>query len=85
MELLVDRSPNEAYLAAEPGEKYALYFTNSGNVGLDLTKAKGTFTLKWISITEGKWYREEKIQGGAVATIAAPFKGGWVAALTRDN
>ena len=85
MELLVDRSPNEAYLAAEPGEKYALYFTNSGSVGLDLTKAKGTFTLKWISITEGKWYREEKIQGGAVATIAAPFKGGWVAALTRDN
>lgn len=85
MELLMDRSPNEAYLAARPGEKYALYFTNSGSVGLDLTKSNGTFTLKWISITEGTSYKEEKIQGGAVATITAPFKGGWVAALTIDN
>ena len=85
MELLSDRLPNEAYLAARLGEKYALYFTNAGSVGLDLTKYKGTFTIKWISITEGKWYNEEKIQGGAIATITAPFKGGWVAALTRDN
>jgi len=85
MELLEDRLPNEAYLAAEPGEKYALYFTNAGSVGLDLTKSKGTFTLKWISITQGVWYREEKIRGGEVATITAPFKGGWVAALTKDN
>ncbi len=37
-ELLSDRAENEAYLAAQPGVAYALYFTNGGAVGLDLTK-----------------------------------------------
>ncbi|MEO9894492.1 hypothetical protein [Aurantibacter sp.] len=86
MELLSNRLPNEAYLAAKPGEKYAVYFTNSGSVDLDLSKAQGNFTLKWISISEGTFYKkEEKIEGGKIVNIKAPFKGGWVAALTKNN
>ena len=91
MELLSDREPNEAYLAAKPGEQYALYFTHGGSVGLDLSGVNGTFRLKWISITEGilfeeanVWFPEVTIQGGSVVSITAPFKGGWVAAITRD-
>jgi len=84
MELLKDRNPNEAYLAAKPGEQYMLYFTYGGSVGLDLSDSKGTFTLKWISVTEGKWLgKEETIEGGNIVTITAPFKGGWVAAIVK--
>lgn len=92
-ELLSDRSSNEAYLAADPGKSYALYFTHGGSVGLDLSKAKGTFEVTWISVTMGritdttstKLYARTKkqIQGGAVVTLAAPYKGGWVAALVK--
>ena len=92
-ELLRDRSPNEAYLAADPGNSYALYFTHGGSVGLDLTDVKGTFELTWISVTMGrisnttsaKLYARTKkeIQGGNVVTLSAPYKGGWVAALAR--
>ncbi|MBE0675474.1 MAG: hypothetical protein IH591_12505 [Bacteroidales bacterium] len=85
MELLKERQPNEAYLAAKPGEQYALYFTYGGSVGLDLSKTKGTFILRWISITEGTWVKEEIIEGGSIVTITAPFKGGWVAAILNSD
>jgi hypothetical protein len=92
-ELLRDRLPNEAYLAADPGKSYALYFTHGGSVGLDLTAAKGIFEVTWISVTMGrisdttsaKLYARTKkqIQGGSIVTLAAPYKGGWVAALVK--
>ena len=83
MELLKERQSNEAYLSAKPGEKYALYFTYGGSGGLDLSNTSGTFTVKWISDTEGVWGKEEKIEGGKVVTLNTPYKGGWIAAITR--
>ena len=81
------------YLAAKPGETYALYFTHGGSVGLDLTEAPGSFDVKWISVSEGvttrttsaKVYAQTKdsIEGGGVVTLSAPYKGGWVAALLK--
>lgn len=84
MALLTDRQPNEAYLAAKPGELYALYFTYGGSVNLDLSAASGTFRLRWISGTEGEWGKEAKLVGGSPVKITAPFKGGWVAAIVRE-
>jgi len=84
MELLNDREPNEAYLAAKPGDSYVLYFTYGGGVNLDLSDTIKKFQLKWISITEGRWLAKapEEIVGGGMVTIEAPFKGGWVAVIT---
>jgi hypothetical protein len=91
MNLLSDREPNEAYLAAAPGEKYALYFPNGGSVGLDLTDAPGTFEITWISISMGisvgtaerldSGKMEKTVEGDGVITLTAPYKGGWVAAV----
>ncbi|HPE74668.1 MAG TPA: hypothetical protein PLC80_01190 [Draconibacterium sp.] len=89
MELLSERQSNEAYLAANPGEKYALYFTNGGSVGLELPGTTQLYDLKWISITEGRIpeptgkFKATTLQGGSVVTVAAPYKGGWVAAITK--
>jgi hypothetical protein len=93
MGLLSDRASNEAYLAAKPGERYALYFTNGGSVGLDLSDAPGTFDVTWISVSMGVTtdtsatggYRRMKktMKGGGVVTISAPYKGGWVAAIVK--
>ena len=94
MELLSDRTPNEAYLAAKPGQCYALYFTNGGSVSLDLTGAPGTFDITWISVAMGRivessqrgGYRlmDKAIEGGRVVTLSAPYKGGWVAAIVKQ-
>ena len=90
MELLKNRQPNEAFLAATPGEKYVLYFTNEGSVDLDLTNARGNFKLKWISVSEGRIpepvgrIREITLTGGSPVNIKAPYKGGWVAVITKE-
>ncbi len=94
MDLLSNRVTNEAYLAAKPGECYALYFTNGGSVGLDLTDAKGTFAVTWISIsmgvttrtteTSGARQTRNTIEGGRIVTLTAPYKGGWVAAIVKQ-
>jgi hypothetical protein len=82
--LLSDRAENEAYVAARPGQAYALYFTDGGSVGLDLKQAPGRFEVRWIDIASGQWGQRETLEGGAVRTIAAPGKGHWVAAIVKD-
>jgi hypothetical protein len=93
MDLLSDRETNEAYLAAKPGKYYALYFTNGGSVGLDLSGVTGSFDVTWISVAMGITTRtsaagryrlvNKTIQGGRVVTFSAPYKGGWVAAIVK--
>lgn len=76
----------EAYLAANPGEKYALYFTKGGSVGLKLDNySETTFSLKWINITDGSWGNETTVSGGNTVTISAPSNDGWVAAIVSTS
>ncbi|HOW68100.1 MAG TPA: putative collagen-binding domain-containing protein [Candidatus Paceibacterota bacterium] len=82
--LLSNRADNEAYLAARAGQAYALYFTDGGSVGLDLTEAPGRFTAHWIDIASGEWSKRETITGGTVATLTAPAGGHWVAAIVKE-
>lgn len=81
--LLSDRADNEAYLAARPGQAYALYFTDGGAVSLDLRTAPGRFDVRWIDIGTGEWGQRETLTGGAVVTVTAPAQGHWVAAIVR--
>ena len=84
-ELLSQRATNEAFVAARSGVAYALYFTNGGSVGLDLTKAAGPFDVRWIDVGTGDWARRETIRGGSVVTIHAPATGHWVAAIVKNE
>lgn len=87
MQLLSEREPNEAYLAAETGKHYILYFPYAGDVDLDLSGTSNRFQLKWISVTEGRWLDAEPsvLEGGDRVKINAPFKGGWIAVITKIN
>jgi len=84
-ELLSGREQNEAYLAAGPGRAYALYFTDGGQVGLDLSKHPGTYLLRWISVETGQWAHTQTLSGGRIVSIHAPAKGGWVAAIVQHR
>ena len=83
LELLRDRQPNEAYLAARPGQAYALYFPDGGSAGLDLTDATGKFDVRWIDIGTGQWGPQATLTGGRIVTVAAPERGHWAAAVKR--
>jgi hypothetical protein len=83
-ELLADREPNEAYLAADPGRAYALYFPAGGEVRIDLTAAKSPLTAHWINIDSGEWGTAEEIAGGEQRKLTPPGKSNWaVAIVTR--
>jgi len=83
--LLSDRAANEAFLAARPGQAYALYFTDGDSVGLDLKNAPGRFELRWIDLSTGEWGKRETVKGGAVVNVSAPAKGQWVAAMVKSG
>jgi hypothetical protein len=82
--LLTDREPNEAYLSFIPGERYAIYFPDGGSIGLNLSGAPGSFTVRWLNVTESRWEGEgEAVSGGAVVSLAAPWAGHWIAHLSN--
>ena len=85
MELLGDRSANEAYVAARPGRAYLLFFTDGGAVTLDLKAHAGPFTLKWVNIATGDWAGQSRLAGGRVVSVKAPGKGPWVGVATRPD
>ena len=80
-ELLTDRGDDEAYLACNPGKTYALYFTDGGEVGLDLRKARGRYFLRWIDLRTSRWKGENSISGEKIVKIKAPAKGHWLALI----
>ncbi len=84
MELLSNRETDEAYLAARPGEKYLLYFTDGGSVTLDLSGYSHTFSMRWINVSTGDWGQSASLEGGSKVNISAPGKSGWVAAIVRQ-
>ena len=82
-DLLSDREENEAYLAADPGRAYALYFPAGGGVTLNLADAPGPFTLHWIDIDSGEWGPEQAVSGGGPLPLTAPGEGNWSAAIVK--
>jgi hypothetical protein len=82
--LLSGREENEAYLAAKPGETYVVFFTDGGEVKLDLSQIDGDFTVKWFSIRQGKSSAENTVNGGEVIALKAPGELEWIALLTKQ-
>ena len=85
MDLLSEREDNEAYVAADEGEKYIIYFTHGGAVDLDLKAYDKPFILNWVSVNSGEWGVESTITGGNTETVAAPNQGGWFAVIRHSS
>lgn len=80
--LLDDRSENEAYLMADPGRAYAVYFTPEGRrVRLDVSAMEGEIYVSWIDPDTAQW-RESELVSGDTITLTKPGSGQWVAVVT---
>ncbi len=89
LDLLTNREPDEAYLAAQPGHMYILYFTKNGggSVGLKLDQFPNTaFELRWINIGTGKWGTVTLLSGGSTILIGRPDDSThWVAIIVKKD
>ena len=84
LELLHDREDDEAYLAALPGEQYALYFPKGGAVTLDLEDAPGNFHLRWLNVLASEWAAAAEVRGGERVDLTPPSDAPWAAVLVRE-
>lgn len=56
LELISERSANEAYCIANPGTEYAIFFPDGGHVLLDVTAAdEQSLTVRWMDIRQCTW------------------------------
>ena len=89
MELLSNRDVDEAYLAADPGNEYILYFSHQGggSVGLDLEKyTNNTFKIHWVNSNTGEWGPKTLVDGGSIQQIERPDDSAqWVAAIKKTS
>ncbi len=68
---------------AKPGEKYLLYFTQGGSVGLNLKGCRGEFRLKWVDIATGQLGQDARLSGDQIVTIKTPRSSPCVAVVVR--
>ena len=76
-DLLAERKPNEAYCLAKPGKQYAVYFTNGGEVILNIEALKKPAELRWLDIMKCQWTASQPVQGGSRITLRCPSQGYW--------
>jgi len=84
MDLLSKRDANEAYVAANKGLAYAVYFPSGGEVQLSATDVKGSLKLRWINIDTGEFGDDDSIEGGRQITLTSPSKANWCAAIVAQ-
>ena len=74
-DLLSGREANEAFLLADPGREYSLYFPDGGSA--TLTLEGGQHTCRWYDIDRSRWDESESVSGEA--TLSPPGRGQWIA------
>lgn len=79
-EFLSGRKPNQAYLAANPGQAYALYLPAGGEIRMDLSAAGKGLRAAWINVATGEWGPTVDLDAGTVV-LRAPGDGNWIAAI----
>jgi hypothetical protein len=83
-DLLADRSENEAYLLAEPGRQYAVYFPDGGSVILDMSPSKGSWSVRWINFDKAEWSDQGHLQASSSVRLDAPGRGHWIAVILPE-
>lgn len=81
--LLTGREKNEAYLTRISGEQYAVYFTNGGEVNLELANANGRYQLKWLDISNSEWKEQASVKGGRKVSLETPGEGQYLVLLSN--
>jgi hypothetical protein len=61
-ELLGERQENEAYCIASPGNEYAVFFPDGGNVVLDTSALSRDAKVIWLQVSTSQWKDKTAIE-----------------------
>jgi hypothetical protein len=83
-DLLSNRSWNEAYCTAIPGEAYAVFFPDGGDVRLDVSAVEGeTLRVDWLDVRACEWRCSIPVSrsaaGDQLHLVTPTEEGYWVA------
>ncbi|MEX0729878.1 MAG: hypothetical protein WD057_03780 [Aquisalimonadaceae bacterium] len=84
LDLLSDLDANEAFLMAEPGRQYLLFFTGGGEVTLRAS-GEGPLRGRWLRPDTAQWAGESRFAAGSEIRISAPTDGRWLLMLKTDS
>jgi len=76
-DLLSQRQSNEAFCLAHPGREYAVYFTNGGEVTLDISAMTKPASVRWLDIMKAKWHEARRVESEGKLKLECPSKGYW--------
>ncbi|MBN1987656.1 MAG: hypothetical protein JW761_15195, partial [Prolixibacteraceae bacterium] len=82
-DLLSQREENEAYLAAQPGKYYVLFFTDGGDVEVNFSGNKGKYVLKWYNVRSGQLVSEDEMESKEKILFSAPGDQEWIALISK--
>ncbi len=80
-DLLQIKDGTEAYLLAQEGVKYAIYFPKGGGTLANIPL--GEWKSRWISLDTAQWQNQGQIASNGITTIEAPDAGHWIALIER--
>ena len=84
-DLLVVREQNEAYLLAEPGKAYALYFPSGGQTTLQLVLTGDAYRLRWFDVERAEFLDAESVMGNGSVDLQSPTNDRmWLALADRS-
>jgi hypothetical protein len=81
--LLQNREENEAYCRFTDKKDFIIFFTDGGEVELELTI--GNYHLKWLEAETASWTNESTIISSGKINLAAPDKGLWFAVISLQE
>jgi hypothetical protein len=79
-ELLINRQPDSAYLAAKPGEGYLLYLPEGGTATIQLDG--GEYTGRWLFPDQARWADLVVELSGESTQVSAPDPRRWLLVVT---
>ena len=86
-DLLSSRSSGEAFCLANPGSEYAVYFSDGGNVTLDVsaTSSSSTLAIKWYNVGSRSWNSPITKSGGGNFILNCSGSGKWAVVITATQ
>lgn len=82
-DLPADAGPNEAYCIADPGESYAVYLPEGGEV--TLTLEAGAYRCRYLDAEAATWTNAETVENATELSLTAPDRKNQVVVITASS